>query len=173
MTWEIKIPFQDRSQTIAEVLGAGCDSALEGEDRNIATWLLLQATGFKNVGAFIDHVEALDADGRCELLDKARTAAGLDTVEDAKGHAAFISANRAAMLSRGSRPRFTIDPATMREVPLPWYAEELAAKEERERQILRDRDERRREEREERSRAQKARDAANAKLIPPEFLRPE
>ena len=46
------------------------------------------------MGELIDHIEALDADGRRELLDTARTAAGLDTVEDAEGHRAFEIANR-------------------------------------------------------------------------------
>ena len=120
MTWEIKIPFQDRSQTIAEALGAGLDhTALEpGEDRDVTTQILLRSS-FGTMGELIDHIEALDADGRRELLDKARTAAGLDTVEDAEGHAAFISANRAAMLSRGSRPRFTDRPRDDARGPAP------------------------------------------------------
>ena len=56
MTWEIKIPFQDRSQTIAEALAAGLDhTALEpGEDRDvtregvqISEGLLPQPGGFE------------------------------------------------------------------------------------------------------------------------------
>ena len=94
MSWEINIPFQDRSQTIREAIEAHVDQALEGEDRDVALQLLL-TSGFKTVGELIDHVEALDADGRRDLLDEARTAAGLDTVEDAEAHARFEAANRA------------------------------------------------------------------------------
>ena len=48
MTWEIKIPFQSRDQTIREALqAAGVDQALDGEDRETAFQLLFSMPGSK------------------------------------------------------------------------------------------------------------------------------
>jgi hypothetical protein len=90
----IAIPYQSREQTITEALAAGVERALEGEERDVATWLLLQAKQ-ETMGQLLDHVESLDEDGRRRLLDKARTAAGLDTVDDAEAHRRFEMANAA------------------------------------------------------------------------------
>jgi hypothetical protein len=93
MSWEIKVPFQDRSQTITEALEANVDQALEGEDRDIAFQLFL-TTDFKTLGELIDHVESLDADGRRQLLNKKRAELGLESVEDVDAHRRFETANR-------------------------------------------------------------------------------
>jgi hypothetical protein len=83
MTWSIQIPYQSRDQTIADALASGVDRAIErGEDRDVVSMLLLQASEFRNMGALIDHVESLDADGRRQLLDRARKDAGLEASED-------------------------------------------------------------------------------------------
>ncbi len=173
--FEIKIPYQSRGQKVSEALAAGVDRAVErGEDRDVVTSLLVQAAGFKNMGALIDHVESLDAEGRRDLLNKARAGVGLDTVEDVQAHRTFIRANEEAIRSRGEPPQYVIDFATMTQRPAGEYAEQLRAKEERELKILRERDERKREAAEQRRRVQKARDAAFAKLAPPGFgPRPE
>jgi hypothetical protein len=94
MSWEIRIPYQDRSQTIRDAIEAHVDQSLEGEDRAIAFQLFL-TTEFKTLGELIDHVESLDGDGRRRLLNEKRAESGLDSIEDVEGHARFEAANRA------------------------------------------------------------------------------
>ena len=93
MSWEIKIPFQSRDQTISEAIEAHVDQSLEGEDRAIVFQLFLTSE-FKTLGELIDHIESLDADGRRELLNKKRAELGLESVEDVEAHRRFEMANR-------------------------------------------------------------------------------
>lgn len=157
MSWQIKIPLQSRSQTIKEALEAGVDRAVEGEDRDVTFQLLLDPpSGVKTMGDLADHVDALDAGDRRRLLNEKRVAAGLMTVEDEEGHAAYLSANRAILLRRvqgPQEPTHEIDFRTMTERPIGKYAERLQAEEERRLQALRESDALKRAEAEERRRA--------------------
>lgn len=55
MSFEIQIPYQDRSQTIADALANGVERALPVEDQPVATQLLLQTSG-KTIGELLDRV---------------------------------------------------------------------------------------------------------------------
>lgn len=94
MSWEIKIPFQSRDQTISEALAAGVDQAIErGEDRDVTTQILLNSSG--TMGELIDHLGSLDAEGQRRVLDGARKAAGLEASEDIDSRERFQRHNRA------------------------------------------------------------------------------
>ena len=93
MSWEIKVPFQSRDQTIPEAIKAHVDQSLEGEDRDIAFQLLL-TTQAKTMGELIDQIESLDGEGRRHLLNRKRAELGLESTEDVEAHRRFETANR-------------------------------------------------------------------------------
>ena len=147
MSWSLPIPFQSRDQTVIEALANRVERALPVEERPVATQLLLSAEQ-KTIGELCDYVESLDGAGRRRLLNKARRAVGLDSIEDVEAHMKFENANSAgarAMRVSGAREE-VFDFATMQVRPAGRYAEELLEKQEREIALLRERDRGRREE---------------------------
>ena len=104
VTWEIRVPYQSRDQTIIEAIEAHVDQALEGEDREVAFQLLFIAR-FKTMGELIDHVESLDTEGQRRVLDGARKAAGLEASEDIDSRERFERYNRALPKGRDAEGR--------------------------------------------------------------------
>ena len=98
---EIRIPFQDRAQTVADAIACNVDRALDGEERDIAFQLLLDSPPSQTMGELFDR---LDADGR-ELVNKARSELGLESVEELEAHQAFEAANRNLPPSRDAEGR--------------------------------------------------------------------
>jgi hypothetical protein len=140
---QLQIPYQSRDQTISDAIAANVDRALEGEDRRI-TFRLLFDSRFQTMGQLLDHVSALDTDGRRRLLNQARTGCGLPTVEQEKAQRAVEATNRslAGSVRRDGQGRafqicgepgcgnFPVDPATGQHMPTDakrWYCEEHRA----------------------------------------------
>jgi hypothetical protein len=79
--WQIEVVYRGRDDSIAEVFEAAGE--LEGEAAAVARQVALGAVsrGITNAGDLMDEIEAATPAIRRELLNEARQAAGLDTVE--------------------------------------------------------------------------------------------
>ena len=96
-----QIPYQDRAQTVADAISSNVDRALEGEERDIAFQVLFDSPPSQTMGELFDR---LDADGR-EMVNKARSELGLESVEEVEAHQAFEAANRSLPPSRDAEGR--------------------------------------------------------------------
>jgi hypothetical protein len=76
MSWEIKIPYQSRDQSIREAIECQVDSALPMDDRGVF-WQIVWEVGAESMGQLIDRLESLGPAGQRKVLDKARAAVGL------------------------------------------------------------------------------------------------
>ena len=98
---EIQIPYQDRAQTLADAIACNVDRALDGEERDIAFQVLFDSPPSQTMGELFDR---LDADGR-DIVNKARSELGLESVEEVEAHQAFEAANRNLPPSRDAEGR--------------------------------------------------------------------
>jgi hypothetical protein len=101
MTWQIRIPFNDRS----EPLGAAAFDELprylsHPDEQRVTRYLLLQAwlDGLKTVGDVLDRLEESTPESRRRLLNEARLEAGLPTTEQVEQREAV---EQAQQLARG------------------------------------------------------------------------
>jgi uncharacterized protein len=101
MTWQIRIPFNDRS----EPLGAAAFDELprylsHPDEQRVTRYLLLQAwlDGLKTVGDVLDRLEESTPESRRRLLNVARLEAGLPTTEQVEQREAV---EQAQQLARG------------------------------------------------------------------------
>src|SRR5215218_10446999 len=78
MSWEIRIPFADRSESLVDVIGHMGD--LPVEDRDVVREIVVSARldGMHTAGELLDRLEAMEPHERRELLDAARGAVGLE-----------------------------------------------------------------------------------------------
>jgi hypothetical protein len=96
MTWEIAFPVRDPSDPFdpsdlaADIATAISDPAERAVARNVVLHFVGQA---ETVGDVLDALEAASPAQRRALLNKARTDAGLRTVEREEQHRAFEAAN--------------------------------------------------------------------------------
>jgi hypothetical protein len=84
VTWTLHVPHRSRSDHLGVVVPA-LASELEGEDRDVARWLAVNAfwdDGFQKAGELLDNLEAITPAERRELLDQARADAGLEPTPD-------------------------------------------------------------------------------------------
>jgi hypothetical protein len=82
--WQLHVPHRSRSDHLGVVVPA-LASELEGEDRDVARWLAVNAfwdLKFQTAGELLDHLEAITPAERRELLDQARADAGLEPTAD-------------------------------------------------------------------------------------------
>jgi hypothetical protein len=78
VTWELHVPHRSRCDSLVEV--GGFARQLEGEDGPAARELAMHAAtefGMKTAGELLDYLESSSPAERRELLDRARTRAGL------------------------------------------------------------------------------------------------
>jgi hypothetical protein len=101
-TWSIKVPFHDRSDTLADVAFAAND--LPDDDRLVTQHLVLEAhaAGDDRVGHLLDRLGSMSPRERRQVLDDAREASGLERSEDIDSREAFEHRNRT--LPRGRDP---------------------------------------------------------------------
>jgi hypothetical protein len=94
VSWQIDIPFRDRSAPLTEV--AECARALPNdEERTIVRSLVLGEItrgSAQSVGDLIDKVEQASPAERREMLDQARVKAGLPTTAEVEGRQRFEAA---------------------------------------------------------------------------------
>ncbi len=96
--WKINIPFRSRDETIREAIEGHVDSALEDpEESRVALQVIFDAgvDGHRTMGDLLDHVAGLDADGRRQLLDRARANRDLESTEDIDSRERFEAVQRA------------------------------------------------------------------------------
>ena len=100
MSWQLHVPCRGRDDSLVEV--GGFVRHLEGEHRLVARELAMYAAtelGMSTAGELLDHLEASGPAERRELLDHARSRAGLDDTETVDG------IRRARMASDAGRAR--------------------------------------------------------------------
>ena len=76
---EIRIPYQDRRQTVADAIASNVDRALDGEERDVAFQVLFDASPSDTMGELFDRVDG--PDGR-RLLNKARSEGSVEGPPD-------------------------------------------------------------------------------------------
>jgi hypothetical protein len=93
---EIQIPYQSEDQPISEAIAARVTQVLEGADRLVADNILFDALGeHETMGQVLDSVSRLGPEGRRALLDRARVASGLPTLDQEHDRRAYEEANAA------------------------------------------------------------------------------
>ena len=83
MSYEIPVPYRDREQPLVDVRSELRDAPLDESESELAREVIDEALfveGERTVGQLLDRLEAASPDQRCEVLDQARTAIGLDPV---------------------------------------------------------------------------------------------
>ncbi len=96
MTWEIAVPYRGEDDWTLDVIPAARE-VLEGDDLKVVEQVAYDAMvrGKTKIGDLLNELEAAGPDGRRRIVDKARVACGLDTLEDAAAHQRFLQANAA------------------------------------------------------------------------------
>lgn len=94
MTWQLRIPYRDRSEPIAAV--GDLARNLTGEDRAVARQLALDAAmnGMRTVGDLLDGMERASATERRQMLDRARERVGLPDTKTAEARERFEAINQ-------------------------------------------------------------------------------
>jgi hypothetical protein len=104
MSWRLNIPYHSLEEPLYEI-GLSAQH-LEGEDgavtRQFALDMMLHSDA-RTVADVVQLVEQAEPAQRREMLNRARTGAGLETVEDVEGRERFEAANQ-ALLNRPPRP---------------------------------------------------------------------
>jgi hypothetical protein len=103
VSWEIRIPYRSREDSLAEVGFAA--RQLDAEERAIVRALVLQAAlgGCRTAGDLLDRVGHATVAERRLIYDDAREAAGLERSQDIDDRERFEEA-RAEALRRGVEP---------------------------------------------------------------------
>ena len=96
-SWQIHIPHRTRSDSLIQV-AANARQLEDADDRAVTRRLALDAAedGLTSAGELLDRIERADPGERRAMLDKARAAADLPTVEDVEARARFEAANEMA-----------------------------------------------------------------------------
>ena len=88
---EVRIPYRDRSQPLDGEALSLPDALPDARERRIATQILCDAmaTGMRTVGDVIRTFERASPDERRQIVDRARTAAGMETIGREEAGRAF------------------------------------------------------------------------------------
>jgi hypothetical protein len=103
MSWELRVPFRDRSEPLDVDAFADLPGYLDSADRGVVRHVLIGARlrGARTVGDLLDDLAGASPERRRELLDEARVEAGLPTTEEVDAEERFRRANDAASLLAG------------------------------------------------------------------------
>jgi hypothetical protein len=103
MSWELRIPFRDRSELLDVDAFTDLPSYLHSADRGVVRHVLIKARlrGARTVGDLLDELAEASPERRRELLDEARVEAGLAATEEVEAQERFRQANDAARLKAG------------------------------------------------------------------------
>jgi hypothetical protein len=103
VSWELQIPFRDRSEPLDVDAFTDLPGYLDSADRGVLRHVLIGARlrGARTVGDLLDELAGASPQRRRELLDEARVEAGLPTTEEVDAEARFRRANDAARLQAG------------------------------------------------------------------------
>ena len=84
MTWQIRVPFRSRQDSLVDVAALVRHVPGQDEDRSALRQLVIQAQidgVAASAGELIDHIDALEPTERRAMLDAARAGVGLESTE--------------------------------------------------------------------------------------------
>lgn len=112
MSWQIQIPYRDRSDPLSAV-GELANTLEADEDCAAARQLVIHGVmaGLPTAGELVDRVEALDTSDRRLLLDAARALAGLESTGTVEGRRNFEAATTAAQITAAAESPWQTCPA--------------------------------------------------------------
>jgi hypothetical protein len=112
VSWQINIPFRDRSARLTEVAEAARALPTD-EARVVRAIVLAEITGGQatTAGDLIDKLEAASLYERRKMLDDARVKAGLPTTAEVEAHRRMEAANRAARAHGAATSGWQLCPA--------------------------------------------------------------
>jgi hypothetical protein len=105
--WSLQIPYRSRDDSLADVADAARELP-QGESRDVARQVALGALvdgTAASAGELLDQIERATPEQRRELLDAARTKAGLPTTGSVEAHRRADVASAALRLKAGNDHR--------------------------------------------------------------------
>jgi hypothetical protein len=107
MSWQIRLPYRSRSDPLTDVVDAARELPTDEERAVVRQLVLGELVGGSatTAGELLDKIEKAGPEGRREMLDEARTKAGLPTTGTVEFEARFEMLQHAARLRAGTDHR--------------------------------------------------------------------